>query len=135
MTTEQDTKAGERTKRRLETIAGTLGALLTAGTLAVLVYDGIAGDGGPPAIVVESGAARVVDDKYVIDITVRNDGDQTAAAVVIEGALRRGDTIVETRELELDYVSPRTVHTGGLVFTHDPALHELELHAKSWTTP
>lgn len=135
MTTEHDTKAGERTKRRLETIAGALGGALTLATLGVLVYDGIAGDGGPPAIVVEVGSARVVDGMHVVDIVVRNDGEQTAAAVVVEGALRRGDTVVETRELELDYVSPRAVHTGGLAFTHDPALHALELHAKSWTTP
>jgi uncharacterized protein (TIGR02588 family) len=135
MTAKLHTAAGERTKRRLEAIAGTLGALLTLATLGVLAYDGIAGDGGPPAIVVEPGPARVVDGKYVIDIEVRNEGEQTAAAVVVEGALRRGDTVVETRELEIDYVSPRTVHTGGLVFTHDPAQHELMLNAKSFTTP
>lgn len=130
-----DAAPAERTKRRLEAIAGTIGAVLTIATLGVLIYDGIAGDGGPPEIVVEPGDTRVVDGRHVVDVEVRNTGDETAAAVVIEGVLRRGDAIIEIRELQLDYVSPRTEHHGGLVFAHDPAQHVLELHAKSWATP
>lgn len=132
---QHDALAGDRTKRRLEAIAGSIGAALTIATLAVLIYDGIAGDGGPPVIVVEPGDTRVVDGRHFVDVQVRNTGDATAATVVVEGVLRRGDEVIETRELQLDYVSPRTEHHGGMVFTHDPAQHVLELRASSWAAP
>lgn len=128
-------QAGDRTKRRLETIAGTIGAALTLATLGVLIYDVATGEGRPPAIVVEPGETRVVEGRYLVEIDVRNTGDRTAAAVVVEGALLHGDEVVELREVELDYVSPRAEHGGALVFSRDPAQYQLELHAKSWTDP
>lgn len=128
-------KKEDAQKRRLEAIAGIAGALLTLAVLGVLVHDAIVHRGRPPLIVVQPSETHARGGNHQVTVIARNEGDETAAQVVIEGTLRKNGTAIETVELTFEYLSPRSEQRGGLVFANDPAQNDLELRPKSYVVP
>jgi uncharacterized protein (TIGR02588 family) len=58
---------------------------------------------------------------------VIDDGDATAAGVLVQGELRSNTGLVERSEATLDFVPARSWRPGGLVFTTDPRAQRLEV--------
>ncbi|ADI15565.1 hypothetical protein [Truepera radiovictrix] len=119
---------------RLEWGVAALGLLLVAGVLGFLLYQALLTPDTPPEI-----ALRVLDVQpssggYLVRLEAANRGGETAAELVVEGALRRGGEVAETSELTFDFVPPDSVREGGLFFSQDPR-GRLELRAKSFREP
>jgi uncharacterized protein (TIGR02588 family) len=57
----------------------------------------------------------------MVPVTVRNVGDRTAEAVLVEVALMSGDQELETAEFEAEFVPRKSSVEGWAVFTIDPA--------------
>jgi uncharacterized protein (TIGR02588 family) len=119
----------------LEWIASAIGLLLT---VAVLVVIGRQAMSGAPKEVpdIEVGVTRIVpvSTGYVVEVTARNRGGGTAAAVEIEGSLGPGGA-VETSSATFDYVPGHSERKGGLFFSQDPRRHILEVHALGYMKP
>jgi uncharacterized protein (TIGR02588 family) len=119
----------------LEWTVGGLGAALLAGAIAFLVWHALARDRTPPdfRLVVE----RVLDlrNGYLVQFRAFNEGGSAAAEVTIEGELTRPDGEVETSEVVLDYMAPRSDRQGGLMFENDPRSGELQLRATGYARP
>ncbi len=122
-------------KRRLETIAASIGAILALSTIGVIVWDGVADEGGPALITLRAGAVHPHEAGFVVEIVAENSGDETAAELLVEGALRRGAEEIETSEASFDYVPSRSIRRGALHFSEDPREYELELRPKGYREP
>lgn len=125
----------ERTKRRLEAIAATAGAVLAVGTIGIIAWDGIAGGGRPPIVIVEPLGVHAHEEGYVLEVLVFNRGDETAAAVTVEGELSRDGTIVATAEATFDYVAHGSRRRGGLYFDEDPRRYDVNVRALGYVEP
>jgi uncharacterized protein (TIGR02588 family) len=119
----------------LEWIVGGLGAVLVAGAIAYLVWHSLARDGTPPDVRLV--AERVLDlrNGYLVQFRAFNEGGSAAAQVTIEGELTGPDGEVETSEVVLDYLPPRSDREGGLLFANDPRAGELRLRATGYARP
>ncbi|MDZ4761448.1 MAG: hypothetical protein SGJ21_10285 [Alphaproteobacteria bacterium] len=103
----------------LEWIAGLLGAALFLGALAVTIANGFE-QGAPPEISVQAGQVFMQRQGFLVEFEAANSGDATAAAVHFRATLRDGAQIVETREVEIDFLPPHSVRSGGVIFARDP---------------
>ena len=94
-------------KRRLEGVAGCVGAVLALATLGIIVWDGKTGGAAPPWSPWRRSPSIRTTAEFVLEVLARNEGGATAAQVVVEGELRRGGESVETSQTTFDYVPPR----------------------------
>src|SRR4051794_16192634 len=89
----------------------------------------------PPrfAVTIDSIAASGPD--FLVQFSIRNDGKKTAAQVIVEGKLERGELSSETSSVTFDYVPGGSVRHGGVLFRHDPRSSELTLRALGFREP
>jgi len=119
----------------LEWITGFIGAVLVAATLGFLVYRAITSDGQPPVMEFTPLSITEAGDGYLVIFSVRNVGGETAASLVVEGALHAGGDPIEARTATLSYVPPGAQRQGGFYFSHDPDDYALRFRALSYDTP
>ncbi len=120
----------------LEWIAAGLGLLLTLGMLAIIGQEALRGDSSQlPAIEVRIARIVPAPSGFLVEIVATNRSGGAAAAVQIEGTLRSGETEIETGSLTLDYVPGHAERTGGLFFTRDPRLYQLEVRPLGYQAP
>lgn len=118
-----------------EWVAGGIGFLLLSASIAFLLWQAVDGGGPVPVLSVEAGDVTRQGGGYLLEFTVTNGGGMTASDVLVEGALKRGGTSVESSEVTVDYVPPRSKRTGGLIFSRDPRSLEVELRAHGYREP
>jgi uncharacterized protein (TIGR02588 family) len=135
MAKEKAGREDEQARRRLEGIAAGLGAVLALGTIGIIVWDGVTGDGTPPIILVETLGVHEHENGFVLEFAVFNKGGDAAAQVMVEGSLNRDGAIVEASEATFDYVPENSRRIGGLFFSLDPADYQVELRATGYVTP
>lgn len=119
----------------LEWVVGGLGALIVAGVIGFLLYEGFAGGASPPEIHVEIKRIAPVRDGFRVQFEARNAGDEAAAQVAIEGVLSRPNAEPERSTVTLAYLPGRSERGGGLFFSADPRSGELSLRAQSYEDP
>ena len=113
-----------------------LGALTALALLGFIGREALSGaNDGPAVLAVHAERFTPARGGFVTEVEVQNLSDSTAAAVQIEGVLKRGDAVVETSRATIDYVPGRGSRTAGLVFTRDPAAHRLEVRATGYQEP
>ncbi|NNU43775.1 hypothetical protein [Ramlibacter montanisoli] len=91
--------------------------------------------GGVPAPQVRLVDIQQQDGRYLARVQVFNQGRATAAALRVQGELRRGGEVVETSELEFQHVPGKSTREGGLFFVQDPRQLQLQLSARSYQKP
>jgi uncharacterized protein (TIGR02588 family) len=89
----------------------------------------------PPrfAVTIEAVAASGPD--FLVQFSIRNEGHKTAAQVIVEGQLERGETSPETSSVTFDYVPGGSVRRGGVLFRHDPRSGQLTLRPLGFREP
>jgi uncharacterized protein (TIGR02588 family) len=134
----QSSQQGLEQTPLVETITGIIGLLLVLMTIGYLVYQGFQPQ-EPPEIVVA--ATKVITQKtgYLVEITVMNHGDKTAAGLVVTGELMpknsENNQSVESSEVTFDFVPPHSQRQGGLFFSHSPLEYDLKLYAGGYIAP
>jgi|SRR5918994_1236173 uncharacterized protein (TIGR02588 family) len=114
---------------------GLLGLVLIIGSIGFALYEAAVGDSSPPNVTVELEGIIPVQNGFLVEFRVLNEGGTTAAGLTVEGELRNGTEIVETSDTTIEYLPSRSERTGGLFFAQDPGQYELELRAKGYETP
>lgn len=117
-----------------EWFVAAIGLALLVGSVAYLLYDGN-GRSQPPAPVVRMLAVEPQQGRFLVRVQAVNESRTTAAALRVEGTLRRGGETVERSEIEFDYLPGRSTREGGMFFTADPRGLQLELSARSYREP
>lgn len=119
----------------LEWAVAAVGALLVAGTFALLLHQGLEPPGEPPAVAVEVESVVPREGRYLVRFRAVNGGAQTAGGLVVEGRLTRGPGAGETSWTTLPYLPPRSERSGGLFFEHDPGAGGLVLRPVGYEAP
>lgn len=131
---EQDSEAGEGSPPLSEWLVAAVGLLLLLASVGYLLFDG--NDGSrPPAPVIRMLEIQPQPGRFLVRVQAVNESRTTAAAVRVEGTLRRGSEVVERSELEFDYLPGRSTREGGMFFATDPRGLQLELAARSYRAP
>ena len=119
----------------LEWVAASVGFVLVAAALGLLLFKAIQGEKTPPVITVNVVSVVTVQNGFVVQFNALNQGGSTAEGVVIEGELRRGTEKVETSQTTLDYLPSYSESKGGLFFTQDPRQFEFKVRALGYEEP
>jgi uncharacterized protein (TIGR02588 family) len=135
MADRQEGGRDSRGKLWLEGIAATLGALLTLGTLAAILWDAWRDSGRPAFVVVEPRSITEAERGFVMQLRAENRGDHAAAQVLVQGELKRGEEVLETSETTFDHVPGHSYRDGGLFFTQDPRTFAVEVRALGYVDP
>jgi uncharacterized protein (TIGR02588 family) len=107
-------------KNWLEWVVFGVGLALVAGTLVFLVYDGASAGGDPPDLRVEVGAPEQRGARFVVPVTVFNDGDQTAEGVLVEVSLEQDGAEGERGEFSIPFLPRGGKREGWVTFRTDP---------------
>jgi len=113
---------------RLQALCAALGLMITLGAVVVLVRSVLL-DQSPPDLTVQAEAFRRIESGWAVDVKVMNRGDQTAAAVEIEGEAAGGRV-----GATLDYVPGHGEKAAVLVFASDERPQPL-LRIRGWSSP
>lgn len=129
-------KAEENEIPALEWVTASVGFVLVAGALGLLLYNAIWRDVSPPQVRVHVISVVPMQNGYLVQFNAVNQGGSTAEGVVIEGQLRRGtDTAVETSHTTLDFLPSHSELRGGLFFTQDPRQFDFQVRALGYEVP
>lgn len=129
-------RTGDEGTSALEWAAGLLGTIIALGMLAFLGVEAIRGGAGePPAIEVRTQSVTSGPGGHVVEVEVVNRSPETAAAVAIEGELKRGDSVVESSSATLAYVPGNSSREAGLIFSEDPQRFSLAVRAVGYERP
>lgn len=120
----------------LEVVASALGLVLALGVLGFIGWEAYhEGGSTPPAIAVHTLRILPSGNGYVVEVEARNDSEATAAAVQIEGDLKRAGQSVEKSTATISYVPGKSEREAGLFFTEDPRKGRLEVRAAGYEKP
>jgi uncharacterized protein (TIGR02588 family) len=129
-------EAQEERTPALEWIAGGVGAVLTLAMIGFLGWEAYQSPAdAPPAVEVSLRDIVPAGEGFVAEIAAVNHSPETAAAVDVEGVLRRDGREVERSQVTLDYVPGDSERRGGLFFSQDPRDYDLELRALGYAEP
>lgn len=115
-----------------------VGAVILAGIVGFLAYEGLSSPNGAKPAIVVTGEAPVLltTGTFLVPIRVLNEGKVTGANVTVRGELLSADgTVVEASAATFDFVAQHSEESGGLYFTADPATLRLALRVEGFTDP
>ena len=112
-----------------------LGMLFVLGSFAMLVRESIVNQPTDAEITIEVREIRQSAQGYLVAVSIRNSGNATAAALAVEGVLKRNGTELETSLVTVDYVAAGSERGATLLFANDPRAGELTVRAKGYIEP
>ena len=112
-----------------------LGLALVAGSIAFMIYQAGSDDSSPPDITVHVDSTVQIRNGYLVKFRAVNESNSTVEGLTVEGVLRNGTNIQETSHTVLEWVPANSEREGGLFFTVDPRLYQMQLRAKGYENP
>lgn len=112
-----------------------LGLALVALSIGFMLYKGAAAEASHADITVQVDSTLATRNGYLVKFRAVNTGGSTVEGLTIEGTLRNGSETLETSDTVLEWVPAHSEREGGLFFTSDPRLHQLQLRAKGYENP
>ncbi|MEN3747821.1 hypothetical protein TPR58_11640 [Sphingomonas sp. HF-S3] len=120
----------------LEWVAAAIGLLLTLAIFGVLAREAMTGEPDEvPVIEVAMKRVTPAGSGFVVEFEARNISRGSAAAVVVEGALNKGNGAGQTSSATIDYIPGNGTAEGGLYFSSDPRSGSVALRALGYQTP
>ncbi len=119
---------------RIEWWIGIACGVVTLALIGFLLFEALTGLGGGPALRVVQAQVVPGPDHYVLEVLVTNEGEETAAQVLVEGRLGAGDS-TEVSSVVIDYVPPGPGVSAALVFERDPRVGEVVLAVRGYRYP
>jgi len=119
-----------------EWVVAALGLVLSVVVLVSLLYQTFQGESSPPDIGVTILSTQRLQNGYVVEIRISNQGETPAAEVVIQGTLR--PTMAseeESGQVTLDYIAGESHRQAGLFFRSDPRNGVLKVRAVGYHEP
>ncbi|MGL5921864.1 hypothetical protein [Chroococcidiopsis sp.] len=111
-------------KNWLEWIVFVISLILVLFTLGYIVYDGATLGDTPPNIELQLGQPQPQSDRFIVPVTAKNRGDETAETVQIEVTLNSDGREEETAEFEIAFLPRHSTRRGWVTFQTDPRTAE-----------
>lgn len=122
-------------KHPLEWVIFSVSLLVVASTVGYLAWDALRGNRGPAALVVELGRPEPGAGAWVVPVTVRNVGHETAAAIRVEVTLELRGRESERSEVDIAFVPRQSKREGWVTFRQDPTGGRLSARALGYERP
>lgn len=120
----------------LEWVSAAIGLVIAVAIIGTILVEGLRGSDDPvPLLAATVQSVTPAQQNYVVTVRLSNASGRTAAAVQVEGVLKRAGDEVERSTATIDYVPGRSEARGGLIFTADPRTHQLELRVTGYEHP
>ena len=119
----------------LEWFVAAIGLIMVLGAIGFITYKTATNGNKPPILKVTYNAPEKNEAGYLVKFEVENTGDETAAAVVIEGKIMNGAEEVETSSATFDYAPSQSKVSGGLYFKNNPQEFNFEISPKGYQKP
>lgn len=116
-------------------VIAAVGLFLVVVATGTTLYRAMTEETTPPQIKVSFASSEPSGDGYLVKFRVVNSGNQTAAAVTIEGELKNGTESVETSSATLTYAPANSERRGGLYFSKNPQQFDLQIRATGYEEP
>lgn len=118
-----------------EWVAAGVGLLLLLASMGYLLADAFATRDEPPRPAIQVLGVEPRQGQYAVRLRLRNEGRAAAAALRVAGELKRGAEVVETSEVEIDFLPGRSEREATLLFAQDPRTLQLVLSPRSYVKP
>ena len=121
-----------------EWIIAAVGFILVVAALGTTLYRAVIEESTPPILEISVEAIVPTANGYLVNFSVKNNGNQTAAGLTVEGELKtdaEGAESVETISATLAYAPANSRREGGLFFSKNPNEYRLEIRAKGYEKP
>ena len=123
-------------KNWLEWIVFVISLILVLFTLGYIVYDGATLGETPPNIELQLGQPQPQSDRFIVPVTAKNRGDETAETVQIEVTLNNDGKEVETAEFEIAFLPRHSTRRGWVTFQTDPrTVEQMEARVLGFEKP
>ncbi len=119
----------------LEWLTAFLGLMLVAAALGYISYRAVTVENTPPNLTVEIESITPVSAGHLVKFHVANSGEETAAAVNLEGTLKEGETTAESGTATIDYVPSHSQRKGGIIFEKNPQKYQMQIRAVGYANP
>lgn len=119
----------------LEWMIAVVGLILVVTAFSFIVYQAIFSKDTPPDLTVEVESINPVSAGYLVKFRVSNAGNNTAAAVNVEGTLKQGETVAETGSTTISYVPSLSKREGGIIFEKNPQSYQMQIRANGYANP
>ncbi len=111
-------------KNWLEWSVFAVGLVLVLGTLGYLVYDALTMGSEPPVIEIRLEPTVERAGNYIIPVSIKNNGDQTAEGIHIEVQLIQQGRELERSEFVVAFLPRQATREGWVTFKTNPATAE-----------
>lgn len=120
-----------------EWIMAAIGLILVGGSIGFTLYRALTEKSIPPRLSVSVNSITAVGETggYLVTFRLENEGEITAADVIVEGEIKDAGKSLETGSVTFDYSPPHSERRGGLFFTKNPQQYNLEIRAKGYNEP
>ncbi len=118
-----------------EWLTAAAGLILVSAAIGSTLYRAATEESTPPKLEISVDSIAPNGDGYLVKFTVKNTGNQTAAALIVEGELKNGAESIETSTATLAYAPSNSERRGGLFFTQNPNQFNLQIRAAGYEEP
>lgn len=133
---ETETKEGRSNKTPAEWATFAIASFILATLVGLVLYNWLTKKQEPPIISVTRNAA-IMEQKgqFYVPFEVANTGGETAESVQIIAELRVKGEVVESGDLQIDFLSSGETEAGAFIFSRDPRQGELSVRSSSYLLP
>jgi uncharacterized protein (TIGR02588 family) len=123
-------------KNKLEWIVFSISAVIITFVTAFLIYQAFnSREEAPPDIIIEAGAPQGQTGKYIVPVTVKNEGEQTAEDVNIVVTIEKDGQPLEEATFVVPFIPRKSERESWAVFTKDPAQGKITAKATGFNVP
>ena len=113
-----------------------VGLVLVVAALTYLVYEGATMGDDPPNLEVRLGTPEQRAHNFIVPVTVKNHGDETAEGVTVEVLLETGEGKTPERgELTVAFIPRLATREGFVAFQQDPRQARLTARVLGYDKP
>ena len=118
-----------------EWIAASIGVVLVAASIAILVHGAMTSPASAPRLAIRVTSIERAGEEFLVILEVTNDGGSTAADARIKAELRVHGVAVEHSETTIDFVPPKSTRRAGVFFSREPRAGRLALRVSGYREP
>jgi uncharacterized protein (TIGR02588 family) len=113
-----------------------LASAIVAIVIGLVIYIWLGKKTDPPVLSIQrEEAIRKVNGQFYVPFTLKNQGGKTAESVHVVAKLELSDSIEESGEQEVDFLSSGEKQDGAFIFSQDPHKGKLTIRVVSYKLP
>ena len=131
-----ESNEGKSKTNLAEWVTFAIASSILATIVGLVIYSWLTKKQEPPTISVSRNSPiRFEKGQFYVPFAVANTGGETAESVQIIAELRVNGEVVESGDLQIDFLSSGETEAGAFIFSRDPSQGELIVRSSSYKLP